>query len=341
MGENMKNKIDFEELKTPKKEIYEYLWGNCDLDFEVAKKGVTDPSYEIAFSDKTLIDFVGDKIALSFDINKNKDTFAKKFQMACSGTGDELKKITTLHSSSLCALLFFFNVDNKKLVIPSLSEYEFTESFFEFKNKVIRYPSNIDVVLLGKNIKTGKKVILFLESKFSEYITGIGKIKASKIESYFKTDRYSAPIYESIDKEENFDFDFNKKDGFYNSKKYNEGLKQMISHYYGIRRFMKGEFVDDNENVYKNIREYGAEEIILGEILFDNFAKDNKLEEKLKDYKKAYSKLAEIIKEQYEKDETKPENIEFKVLEKSLSYSELEKYISDFPKIKKFYFGNK
>ena len=145
----MKNKIDFEELKTPKKEIYESLWKNCDLDFEVAKKGITDPSYEIAFSDKTLIDFVGDKIALSFDINKNKDTFVKKFQMACSGTGDELKKITTLHSSSLCALLFFFNVDNKKLVIPSLSEYEFTESYFEFKNKVIGYPSNIDVVLLG------------------------------------------------------------------------------------------------------------------------------------------------------------------------------------------------
>ena len=191
-----------------------------------------------------------------------------------------LKKITTLHSSSLCALLFFFNVDNKKLVIPSLSEYEFTESFFEFKNKVIRYPSNIDVVLLGKNIKTGKKVILFLESKFSEYITGIGKIKASKIESYFKTDRYSAPIYESIDKEENFDFDFNKKDGFYNSKKYNEGIKQMISHYYGIRNFMKKPA--DNEDVYKNIRNYEAEEIILGEILFDNFAKDNKLEDKLK-----------------------------------------------------------
>ncbi len=334
----MKNKIDFEELKNPKKEIYESLWKNCDLDFEVAKKGNKDPSYELAFSNMTLIDFVGDKIALSFDINKNKDTFAKKFQMACSGSGGELKNITTLHSSSLCALLFFFNVDNKKLVIPSLSEYEFTESYFEFKNKVIRYPSNIDVVLLGKNIKTGKKVILFLESKFSEYITGIGKKKVSQ--SYFKSGCYSAPIYESIEEKEE-SFDFNKENGFNNSEKYNEGLKQMISHYYGIRRFMKGEFFDDNEDVYKNIREYGADEIILGEILFDNFAKDNKLEDKLKNYKKDYSNLANIIKEEYKKDETKPKNIEFKVLEKSLSYSELDKYISDFPKIKKFYFGNK
>jgi len=337
MGENMKNKIDFEELKTPKKEIYESLWKNCDFDFEVAKKGVKDPSYEIAFSDKTLIDFVGDKIALSFDINKNKETFATKFQMACSGTGDELKKITTLHSSSLCALLFFFNVDNKKLPIPSLSEYEFIESYFEFQNKVIRFPSNIDVVLLGKNIKTGKKVILFLESKFSEYITGIGKRKVSK--SYFKSGCPSFPIYDFIANKNIFNF--NKEKGFCDSEKYNEGLKQMISHYYGIRRFMKREFVDDNENVYKNIREYGADEIILGEILFDNFAKDNKLEDKLKKYKEDYSELATIINKQYEKDETKPKNIEFKVLLESLSYSELQKYISDFPKIKKFYFGNK
>lgn len=340
----MKNKIDFEELKTPKKEIYESLWKNCDFDFEVAKKGNEDPSYELAFSNKTLIDFVGDKIALSFDINKNKDTFAKKFQMACSGTGDELKKITTLHSSSLCALLFFFNVDNKKLVItiPSLGEYEFTESYFEFQNKVIRSPSNIDVVLLGKNIKTGKKVILFLESKFSEYITGIGKKKVSQ--SYFKSGSPSFPIYEYI--ANNNIFNFNKEKGFCDSEKYNEGLKQMISHYYGIRNFMEGDFFKKNENVYKNIREYGADEIILGEILFDNFAKNSDLEKKLNNYKDDYSKLADIIKKEYKKDETKPKNIEFKVLEKALSYSELysellEEYISDFPKIKKFYFGNK
>lgn len=331
----MKNKIDFEELKNPKKEIYESLWKNCDLDFEVAKKGNKDPSYELAFSNMTLIDFVGDKIALSFDINKNKNTFAKKFQMACSGTGGELIKITTLHSSSLCALLFFFNVDNKKLVIPSLSEYEFTESYFEFKNKVIGYPSNIDVVLLGKNINTGKNVIFFLESKFSEYITGTKKKKVGK--SYFKSGCPSLPIYNCI--EEDKSFDFNKKDGFYNSKKYNEGIKQMISHYYGIRNFM--EKPTDNEDIYKNIRDYEAEEIILGEILFDKFAKNSGLTEKLDNYKGDYSKLAKIINVQYDNDETKPENISFKVLSESLVYSELEDYISDFPKIKKFYFGNK
>ena len=130
-----------------------------------------------------------------------------------------------------------------------------------------------------------------------------------------------------------------KKNGFSDSEKYNEGIKQMISHYYGIRNFM--EKPADNEDVYKNIRDYEAEEIILGEILFDNFAKNSDLEKKLNKYKDDYSELATIINKQYEKDETKPKNIEFKVLPKSLSYSELEEYISDFPKIKKFYFGNK
>lgn len=116
----------------------------------------------------------------------------------------------------------------------------------------------------------------------------------------------------------------------------------MISHYYGIRNFMNRDFFKKNENVYKNIREYGAEEIILGEILFDNFAKNSGLTKKLDDYKSDYFELAKIINDEYEKDEKKPKNIEFKVLEKSLSYSELlEDYISDFPKIKKFYFGNK
>ena len=144
------DKIDVNELKNKEKQIiYKHLWANRS--------------------------FVSESLANNFGIEKEKDVFIKKFEMSCSGTGGELKKITTLHSSSLCALLFFFNVDTMPLKMRGLENCEFTQSFFEFKNKVIRYPSNIDVVLLGKNKITNKKVILFLESKFSEYITGINK----------------------------------------------------------------------------------------------------------------------------------------------------------------------
>ncbi|MCR5766753.1 MAG: hypothetical protein K6G09_12365 [Treponema sp.] len=113
----------------------------------------------------------------------NKELFLKKFQMVCSGSGDEIKKITTLHSSSLCALLFFYNVTKtNKLIFPysELHDIEFYDSLFEVKNQVIRSPSNIDVVLIGEN-KKGSKVIFFLESKFSEYILGINK-KGDKFE---------------------------------------------------------------------------------------------------------------------------------------------------------------
>ena len=329
--------LDISILKNKKREIYSYLWDNYNFDFEIVQSGKKDPSYEFGFSGNSLIEFVGKSISDSFKINKNQKTFINKFKMACSGTGDELKKITTLHSSSLCALLFFFNVDNKKLIFPSLNKYEFTESYFEFQNKVIGYPSNIDVVLLGKNIENGNKVILFLESKFSEYITGIGKKSVGK--SYFNPDCYSLPIYESVEK--NKSFDFNKENGFYNSKKYNEGLKQMISHYYGIRRFMEGEFVDDKDNIYKNIKESKASEIILGEILFNDFSNVSSLKKFLDDYEKDYSSLASIINEQYQKDGKKPKDVSFRVLQTSLHYSELRSYISEYPQIEKYYFGNK
>lgn len=39
------------------------------------------------------------------DKNKN-EIFFKKLKEACSGDGDEINKITTVYSSSLCALFF-------------------------------------------------------------------------------------------------------------------------------------------------------------------------------------------------------------------------------------------
>ncbi len=329
--------LDVNELNKNKKEIYSYLWNKNDFDMNVVKTGIKDPSYEFSFSGYSLVDYIGKSIASTFNIIKNDDCFFRKFKMACSGNGDEIKKITTLHSSSLCSLLFFFNVDNKKLSFKELEGYEFTQSYFEFKNKVIGYPSNIDVVLLGTNKKTGDKVILFLESKFSEYITKVGKKEVGI--SYFKEGSYSFPIYEVL--EENKDFDFNKKTGFNNSQKYNEGLKQMISHYYGIRRFMNGEFMEDKEDIYKDITDYDAKEIILGEILFDDFSKVDSLKEYLEKYEHDYHSLATIINNQYENDQNKPKGITFKVLTETLHYSSLKDYISEYPQIVKYYFGNR
>lgn len=337
----MSDTIELDALKNEnKKSIYKHLWDNKHLGFNVIRTGVTDPSYEFEFAGKSFFDFIGEAIADNFGIT-DKELFVEKFNMSCSGTGGEIKKITTLHSSSLCALLFFFNVSEKnKLVFDGLEDYEFAQSFFEFKNKVIGYPSNIDIVLLGKNIKTKKNVVLFLESKFSEYITGINN-PGTKYEigkSYFKEDCFSQPIYNSLS--ENVKIK-NEGDKYYISAdkpKYLEGLKQMVSHYYGIRNFMEGEvYKKDNENLIA-VQNHNAEEFILGEILFDNFGEEL-INNYLAPYKEDYGKLAQIINVQCKKEN----KTNFRVIDTPLYYSNqaLKDFISEFPRIKDFYFGCK
>lgn len=335
----MSDTINAEELKNENKKIfYKHLWDNKHFGFNVIKTGKTDPSYEFEFAGKSFVDFIGESIAENFDI-KDKKLFLEKFNMSCSGSGDEIKKITTLHSSSLCALLFFFSVSEKnKLIFDGLEDYEFTQSFFEFKNKVIGYPSNIDVVLLGNNIKSNEKVILFLESKFSEYITGINN-SGTQYEigkSYFKEGCYSEPIYKSLSKY----VTHNKEEDTYyisaDTPKYLEGLKQIVSHYYGIRNFMRKKYYEKDNDSLEEIKQYNAKEFLLGEILFDNFG--NELSEKyLLPYERDYTNLAKIINVQCKKEDI----TNFRVIENLLHYSSpvLKEFISEFPRIKNFYFG--
>ena len=109
------------------------------------------------------------KLREVFDIKS--DSFKKKFEMAISGDGQEVKRISTLHSSSLAALLLLYSVSESKQLECFLNEkkYTFTDSFFEVKTNVKdSHFSNMDVVLVGKNSE-GRDVIFFLESKFSEY----------------------------------------------------------------------------------------------------------------------------------------------------------------------------
>ena len=95
--------------------------------------------------------------------------------MAVGGSGNEGDKITTLHSSSLCALLHFYNVERHPLTLEFKTKNNkkveikrrviFNKSVFEFKSPVIGNPSNMDVVLIGKDENTGKNIVFFLESK--------------------------------------------------------------------------------------------------------------------------------------------------------------------------------
>lgn len=104
-----------------------------------------------------------------------------KYQQAVSGSGQEKDKITTLHSSSLLALLCFSNVSKYNCL--KINGIEYDQVWFEVKNKVFDKPSNIDVVL--GNSKT--QDLLFLESKFTEYLSADNSAFAAKYLDFYKS----------------------------------------------------------------------------------------------------------------------------------------------------------
>lgn len=245
-----------------------------------------------------------------------EEIFDDKFQEACSGSGQEERRIATLHSSSLCALLFFYNVTKEhpmKMEIAGIGEAEFFDVIFEYQNSVIEdaNPSNMDVTLLGKC--GDKQVILFLESKFSEYITGVQK-RLNINDAYLK-EEISKPLYENwlwdkADEWNGKEFSVSIQD----SLAYLGGLKQMISHYVGVRKFERGvlklkqgqsagkDLYDVQNNVAKQavqekLRNYALEGdtiIALGSIVFDVYENDEKHKE-LQEYGILYKKLMEQI----------------------------------------------
>lgn len=240
--------------------------------------------------------------------------FEKKYKEVCFASGNEYKEIMKLHSSSLCALLIFSSVsDNNPLVLELKvrdikEKIKFTKVLFEYENKVINpnHPSSVDVVLVGENLTTNKKAILFLESKFSEYLVVINQFKhlgGGYLEKPYCDDYYNDDFLKDLnirilrnpDKTLSI-FSHKDKDGkmanYYGfetisgEKTYLEGLKQLISHYIGITNFIQSDIVDKRKDA---LSPEGAE-IYLGEILFDfNFGDAQK---KLTIYSSYYKKLA-------------------------------------------------
>lgn len=328
--------IDFNKLSGDKKNIYEYLWKDTRFSSNVTISGENSYSYEFF----NVVQTTALMLADIFDVS-NKELFLKKFKMSCSGNGDEITKITRLHSSSLCALLFFYNVTKtNKLVFPysELQDIEFYDSLFEVKNKVIRAPSNIDVVLIGKN-KKGQKVLFFLESKFSEYILGIKK-KGNKYElgkGYVDSCDTNRIYNNEILAKFGLRLEKLIKDKYYLIPErdcYIEGIKQMISHHVGIRNLLTSGVYDKNENDVKKILKEILKEkpkVYLGEILFDNF--DSNQISILENYEKDYSEIAKLLNTSFD-------NKGAKVLDETLRYSlfksmnfKLDDKVKDFYKL--------
>ena len=261
-----------------KKSLYNFFKDNTFLVKDTVK---LKPNYSKGTESPWSLSFDGHCLKDIFGIDN--PVFCSKFAEAISGDGQEANKIMTLHSSSLLSLLVFYSVSKKHPIYIDINGNPemFTESKFEVKNEVYKGSnnySNIDVVLYGENY------ILFLESKFSEYL-GSGPVEVKKPKPF----DYYEPIYSRLTdvlskiglvlQEREGKRVLERKD---NKSFYCEGLKQMISHYLGVTTEIKKGFLGDDKR-----------RIALGEILFNFNPSVSKSEDKLETYKEAYSALRE------------------------------------------------
>lgn len=234
--------------------IYNYLANNCE---EVA-----------AYFEKCDNNFTGKfNITSGCKLSSLNTIFGtsikcQQYDTVANGEGNEEEKIDTVYSSSLQSLLVFHNVnENNKIII---GDEKFDKVIFEYKNKVIGYPSSVDVVLMNDH------AIAFIESKYLEIVrdsnncgkkvvgisyfgqnengyNGIGLTKEEldemKIEynypkssdnisdeqPYLKCVKGLSKYSQSIGKIEDADY------------VYSEGIKQILSHVIGINSFKNGE----------------------------------------------------------------------------------------------------
>ena len=138
----------FDKMKRNKK-LYRKMWNKTEFcsDNFITNENWTGEKVDSSFYIKTpkaaelfkqIIPVLAEELAERFEIKNNK-LFRKKFIEACSGSGQEAMKITTMHSSSLCALLFFYNVCEGNELVLSLGNdgnkntYVFNQSFLSFK----------------------------------------------------------------------------------------------------------------------------------------------------------------------------------------------------------------
>ena len=169
-----------------------------------------------------------------FGIKENDDLekFHQAFRVCTEGQGNELKSINNVVSSALLPLLTFFRLFGKnsgfslKLKLVDSEPIEFDRCFFEVRNDVLRLPSCVDVALYSSK----DNVLLFLESKLSEYLNISKELKIKK--GY--AELYSVENFKDILKSGKIEVDGSKLKLKNRERAYFEGIKQTISHLIGI-----------------------------------------------------------------------------------------------------------
>lgn len=256
-----------------------------------------------------------------FDIQDN--LFEECYNAVANGEGQEKRKIHSLRSSSLLGLLSFYKVHSghriemDRIINGNLVSFCLDKVVFEKTNRVFhpsRGLSSIDVALYGT--ADGEPCVLYLESKFTEYLEGKNLIKKTKDgKEYCPISRKYAEPYKTLLTEfPGLGYSISDKgiclfsnDG---QSHYCEGIKQMISHFIGAL---------NSEDLFKGLKVY------LGTILFDftisgsDVDPDGKL---IRDYSTLYSEIAMRMNARA------PENLT--VIEEAWTYQDLFANIGEY-----------
>lgn len=214
----------------------------------------------LSFNDKA-------SIAASFGL-PSEESFSKHIENADS-------RICTLHSSALLPLLLFYQINpsNKLYVRIEDKLIAFDDVRFEVPNKVFHpsFPSKIDVALISHSQQT----IFYLESKFTEYLTGSSSEKIA--EAYTDTFR-----------ELEIELNSQRIEGSLEGCPiiYGEGIKQFVAHFVGV---CKGGTPRNEVEIY--IKK--GYKIYLGEIVYKFNSKE--ATERYESYANLYSNIVNIL----------------------------------------------
>ena len=265
------------------------------------------------------------------------------FEAATSGDGNEKSRILTLHSSSLLAFLCFNGVANHPITIDGIV---YDEVMFEVKNDEINAslgkPSNIDVLLMGEN----RKKLLFLESKFTEYLSG-GKVFLSpdRYKEFYDLllDKLDLPFKASFNKV-NHKPDKSHSEPFVTEEyclinknnvrtsEYIGGIKQAFSHLLGIATGPANKQLPENESYKMSLLE-NAEEIRFATIVFNC---DNDKFKKYDDLYKSVFENSDVIKDTI-KDVLKKRELKLTIVPHLLQYQEVFQANFLHDKVREFY----
>lgn len=265
------------------------------------------------------------------------------FEAATGGNGNEKQKILTLHSSSLLAFLCFNDIANHPITIDGIV---YDEVMFEVKNDVINAslgkPSNIDVLLMGEN----RKKLLFLESKFTEYLSG-GKVFLSpdRYKEFYDLllDKLDLPFKASFNKV-NHKPDKSHSEPFVTEEyclinknnvrtsEYIGGIKQAFSHLLGIATGPANKQLPENESYKMSLLE-NAEEIRFATIVFNC---DNDKFKKYDDLYKSVFENSDVIKGTI-KDVLKKRELKLTIVPHLLQYQEVFQANFLHDKVREFY----